>query len=235
MTESGITLLELMVVMAILALLIWAIAGGLAPTQSRLRSETGKVAGMLRFAFDRSMATGSHHRVIINLDDDTYRVERCEGKVVLRRGETAEKLAEQEKERTASAAALGTTDVDQAMAMVSEAAKQALGGGAGQAGASCEAVKGPLGRPRTMSRRGGIGISKVYVAHLEEPVDGGEVTINFFPLGYGERALVEVSDGEGDVYTIVLHSITGRVEVKNGELKKPDEYMTEDVEGKELE
>jgi prepilin-type N-terminal cleavage/methylation domain-containing protein len=235
--ERGITLLELMVVMAILGLLVWAISGGLAPNQSRLRSDAGKVAGMLRFAFDRAMATGSHHRVIINLDEDAYRVERCEGKILLRRGENAEKLAEAEaaeKERSATAQALGNSDNDQAMAMVSEAAKQALGGGAGQAGASCGPVKGPLGRARQLSRRGGITISKVYVAHLEEPVESGEVTINYFPLGYAERALVELRDNDGDVYTVVLHSVSGRVEVKAGELKKPEEYVTEDAEGKEL-
>jgi hypothetical protein len=94
-------------------------------------------------------------------------------------------------------------------------------------------VKGPLGRPKTMAKRGGIGISKVYVAHLEDPVESGEVTINFFPLGYAERALVEVRDNDGDVYTIALHAMTGRVEVKSGELKRPEEFVTEDAEGNE--
>jgi prepilin-type N-terminal cleavage/methylation domain-containing protein len=131
---AGITLLELMVVMAILGLLIWALAAGFAPTQSRLRSDAGKVAGMLRFAFDRAMATGSHHRVIINVDEETFRVERCEGKIVMRRGENAEKLAEFEKERSAAEQALSANDNDQAMAMIDKAAASALGGGAGQAG-----------------------------------------------------------------------------------------------------
>ena len=73
----------------------------------------------------------------------------------------------------------------------------------------------------------------MHVQHLEEPVTEGEVSINFFPLGHAEKALLEVADDEGTQYTVLLHGLTGRVEVRDGEVD-PDKHMRRNAAGDEV-
>jgi hypothetical protein len=48
------------------------------------------------------------------------------------------------------------------------------------------------------------------------------VTVNFFPLGYTEKAVIELSDGEGDTYAVVVHAFTGKIEIRQGRFDAED-------------
>jgi len=79
----------------------------------------------------------------------------------------------------------------------------------------------------------GISIRRVHVQHLRDPVTRGEVSIHFFPLGQAEKAMLELVDKEGEQFTVLVHGLTGRVEVVDGEVD-PDRHMRRDAAGDEV-
>lgn len=81
---------------------------------------------------------------------------------------------------------------------------------------------------------GGVAIRRVHVAHLRDPISKGEVSVHFFPLGQAEKAMIEVTDKDGDQFTVLLHGLTGRVEIRDGEID-PDKHMRRDAAGDEVE
>jgi general secretion pathway protein H len=240
--QRGMTLLEILVVLAILglvtAILVWGLgrAGKL-----ELRADAGKLAAALRQGFDRAAATGAHHRVVLDLDRETFLLERCEGKVRLRRTTDEAKAAEQEEvaaqivklkaelEAAASAPLGGAgpggvpgTAVDTPPPEATEAV--------GQAG--CAPVAGKQGKPQALHKGHQIDLKRVFVSHLEKPAEEGKVTVNFFPLGRAEKAVLEVAQG-AELFSLVVQPLTGRVQILVGEWKHPEEFVEEDATGEE--
>lgn len=211
------TIIEMMVALAIFGLLVWASVGGLARvTKSDLRADAARLAAVLRSGYDRAAATAAHHRVVLDLDEETFHLERCEGKVKLYR--TIDEAQQAEREALAAKAQSSPdAQTDQA----------ALAAGAQVGGAACGPVKGELGKPQALKRKRGMGIHRVWVGHLEQPATSGKVTVNFFPMGRAERAIVEVASDDGDVYSLLVHAITGRVEIRTGEWRRAEEFVRE--------
>jgi hypothetical protein len=77
-------------------------------------------------------------------------------------------------------------------------------------------------------------IADVYTPRLAEPLETGRGFIYFFPLGMTEAAIVHLTDKKGDtVYSLVVHPLTGRVQIKNSYVPPPLEKQFDD-EGKEI-
>ena len=47
-----------------------------------------------------------------------------------------------------------------------------------------------------------------------------------------ERAVIEISDDDGNVFSLLVHPVSGRVEVRGEELRNPGEFVGRDAEGK---
>ena len=215
--QSGITLLEILVVLGIMGLLVAALAMSLIRSpKTALREDTARLAAVLRGAYDQAAATGVHHRVLIDLDQGAYRVERCEGKVRIHRG----------KEEPPDAGPPEAPDV-------SGTTTQAIGGAAGGQISRCVPLASELGKPHPVRGGRGVKITRVFVAHLEQPMTEGTATINFFPLGYAERSVVELSNGD-DIFSVLVHPANGKVEIKDGPWHGAADYVDRDDEGKEI-
>lgn len=241
--EAGFTIIEMMVVLAILGLLLVAMsATGLIKTQNdRLREDTLEVMATLRAAFNFSTQTGTHHRVVFDLDQQAYRIEICEGPIALEKTET-EEVPDQEaiaellerpptsefdreileaaspEEATAAAAALAGVKIGTARCTLSEASSGHVDG---------------KGNQRRVDRDHGIHIDEITVEHLSEPAESGLASINFFPLGRAEKAVVHLESEEGDSFWILVHGLTGRVELKKGDFD-PDDHMRVDGAGDDI-
>ena len=61
----------------------------------------------------------------------------------------------------------------------------------------------------------------------------GRAYLYFFPDGHTERAIVRLNDGD-DFYSLVVHPLTGRVEVMTGKVDIPRDFGERDDEGKEI-
>src|SRR5437899_3098874 len=83
----GFSLIEIMVVMTILAMMMGAsVYGFRAITKSELRSSASKLAGAIRYCFDRSVTTGSYYRIVLDFDGNKYWAERSDDRMYLSRG-----------------------------------------------------------------------------------------------------------------------------------------------------
>ena len=58
----------------------------------------------------------------------------------------------------------------------------------------------------------------------------GQVAIYFFPTGSAEKAVVEITDGS-ETFTVLVHGLTGRVELKDGALRDVDDHMLRNAMG----
>src|SRR3954470_14971277 len=87
MKRRGFTLIELMIGIAIMALIMGsAIYGIRSLARTNLRSSSAKLAGAIRYCFDRSVTTGSYFRIVLDLDGNKYWAERSDDRTYLTSG-----------------------------------------------------------------------------------------------------------------------------------------------------
>jgi general secretion pathway protein H len=226
------TLIEIMVALAIVALML-----GLLPIafdkarNSSLRNDAGKLAAAMRSAYDRAAATAAHHRLVIDFDGKKFWIERCEGKVSIVRDideakaeEKAAILAQMAKPPEAAVAAIPgmaapPTGADIATAIAAPPPDVGKSLGTGEATMPCGPASGLA--PGELSDSADIVFREVHVSHLEKAADAGKVSINFFPMGRAERAIVVIGeeDDREAVMSVRLHALTGRVELVKGEIR----------------
>jgi prepilin-type N-terminal cleavage/methylation domain-containing protein len=73
---QGFTLLELMAVVAVIALIVGLVLPGLGATRSALlRSQAREIAALLELARQRAVITGKPHRVLIGVDEGMFRLD----------------------------------------------------------------------------------------------------------------------------------------------------------------
>jgi type II secretion system protein H len=238
--QSGLTLLEIMIALVVVALATAAIAATYQRLpMTMLRRDAARLAAAMRTAYDRATASGTHHRLVINLDDQSYHVEQCEGTVQMERAsnvkEEIENRKAEEEKRQQDGALLSP---EEAIAQTMSQGQQAVGGSGAKGQAMCKPIaRSALGKPQKLESHPRVVMSKVYVGHLDEPASVGQVTLTFFPIGYAERGVIELQAGaedDPDRLSIVLHPTTGRVQVIPGTWRDALDFITRDTEGKNL-
>lgn len=201
--------------------------------QSDLREDTVRVAGSLKAAYNMSTMSGSLHRLVIDLDEHTYRIEACKGTIKLRRTEKERQPEDEEDLRKLDIAQnsaipqemLNATSPEQATKIAAALSGTRVGTAECKPPALPNGDADGRGNERKLSTSRSIKFKRVFVQHLEEPATEGIVKINFFPLGYAEKAIVEVADDDNHIYSLLVHGVTGRVEFRTGELRDPDDHM----------
>jgi type II secretory pathway pseudopilin PulG len=247
--HAGLTILELMIVIAVLGLMTFFLRGGLRRlTKADLVEDAIEFSALLRRANQLAIEHGELHRVVLDLDAANpnaeerfdYVVERCQGNAALMRNE-ALRPDEEEVKRAADRGraklnqlppdALAAGDPDEAMRRTLAIAGHHV------ADRVCSpAVEGFTGDStgkkwgRALRVRDGIKFKQVWVQHRDERATKGQVAIYFFPGGTATKSVVEITDG-GEVFTVLVHGLTGRVELKDGALRDPDDHMLRNVMG----
>ncbi len=230
--QAGVTLLEIMVVLAIVGLLAVGLVYGYRRLPATvLRRDATHLAAILRSAYDRAAATGAHHRVVFDLDKGEYKVERCEGRVELRKSvdqkdEEDKKRQEEEKQKLLDQAQSGPT---QMLASVLADTGTKLG-----QTADCQPVPGEMGKVQEVTHSPEVKIARIYVRHYERPADRGQVILYFFPMGRAERSVVELAIGD-QMLSLGVHPLSGRVQVVDGQWPHPEDFVAADAEGKKAE
>ncbi len=245
--QRGMTMIEIMVVLAIMGSLMAVLLGGslLKSNAARTREGAVEVMATLRAAYNMATMTGKHHRVVFNLEEQTYHIEVCLGKQTLKKGDEEEQVDQEElgklRERMERP---DTSDINQEIVQAAspEEATEAAAALAGlRLGTSrCQAAVNTIsgqpsktGNKHKLDIERGIRIQELSVQHLNEAVDEGIVTINFFPIGSAERAVVQVGNTSGEVFSILVYGLTSRVEFREGKVEVED-HMKLDAAGDEV-
>jgi prepilin-type N-terminal cleavage/methylation domain-containing protein len=72
-TQRGFTLLEIMLVLGLVALLTGSVVVGFRSyAKSELRGGAAKLAGAIRYLFDRASTTGKVHRLVFDFEEGKY-------------------------------------------------------------------------------------------------------------------------------------------------------------------
>jgi intracellular sulfur oxidation DsrE/DsrF family protein len=236
-----VTLLELLVVLAIIAFVAMMIVNVTRRvTDSELREKAVEVVALMRQAYSLSAQTGVHHRVFLDLEQQKVRVESCPETVKLKKTDDEEEIKKELLKELADRPQTGTDLPELRDAETPEKALAAAAAlqGVRIGGARCELAKGKSSdaRGRGFERdlsKGSVKIRRVHAQHLRDPVQKGNATVNFFPLGYAEKAVVELSDEDGDVAYVVVSRLTGRIELKMGDFN-PKDYMRKNASGQDV-
>lgn len=212
---AGVTLMEIMLVVVLFAIVATGVSMGLgALYRTKLRSGAVDIASAARFAYHRAVTRSRTVRIVLDLDQHTVSVEEAHGQITL---DMSEERAED-------------TDEDNAAVDPWAAAAERLGSAqqahVGRAGFSViaeddgETIEryGPHRLPVADSAliaeaTGGnadIRITRLITPHESEPRESGKGYIYFFPGGLAEHAVVQITDGSDNVYSVEIKPLTGR-------------------------
>lgn len=216
---QAVTLLEIMVVLVILALMASGVVTGLrAVNKSDLRSACSKIVAASRFSYSRAVTQGNTVRMLFDFQKGTMAVEETDIAVALTNPESESEDDE-------------ATDVVDPWA----AAEARLSGTFKTEGHTSpfSAVSGRDGEPRDKYKAeelaDGISIRKLITPHEPEARTDGQGAIYFFPGGIGERAIVQLAQGD-TVYTVAIHPLTGAARVYNYAYE-PEDLSASDLDG----
>jgi general secretion pathway protein H len=245
--SEGFTILELMIVIAILGLAMVALRSGFrSVTNADLSEDATELAGFMRRASQLSVERGEQHRMLFDLDKGIYTVEVCQGLSTLNRNaelkpdeskvaDAKEKGKDKLRDMPEDALAVGDPD---------EATKRALAiAGHHIADRTCSVVtsgQSGLSRKNANDEReqwirkvdadAGVKFKEIWVQHMDSSVTKGQVAVYFFPNGSSEKAVIELGDSNA-TRTILVHALTGRIQEKTGKLDDIDDHMMRNALG----
>jgi general secretion pathway protein H len=221
-----------MVVILIIGLAMGSAVYGIrGMARSELRGSAAKLAGAIRYCFDRSITTGAYFRLVLDLDTNRYTAERSDERVYLVRG----KEESPGKGQALDVAALEKQQAEDDQKLQDSFSRDntvaaALEPPPKPRRAKFQSFK-DAALPEVKFKRARF--FDVYTTRQREPYVKGKAYLYFFPDGHTERALIRLSDGD-DFYTLIVHPLTGRVEVRSGRIELPRGFGEYDEEGNKV-
>ena len=253
--HRGMTILELMIVLAIIGLAaLLARTAYRNYTKADLVDNSTELAAIMKRASQLAIEHGDLYRVTIDLDKSVYVVEVCQGQLTIARNELvrADEKTKQAALETAKARMNGmppdtgepgqATDPEEAnrraLAVVGHhiADRTCAPATDSFVGVKVDATtKGkPKGWARALAADRGVKFKEIWVQHRETSVTKGQVAVYFWPNGSSEKAVIELTDGEGasaDVFTVLVDGLTARIELRDGVLRDVNDHMMRNAMG----
>ena len=215
-TNRAFTLIEVMIAMALVAMMfVGTIMGVRSLAKSDLRSSATRMAGAIRYLFDRASTTGKVHRLVLDFDTGKYWAESSNDPFIFAAGKETDEIRKKEADKLAK-----EEEVKR------EAAEKEAFFGSAQiptrympkpflpTRAKFESFGETVIKPVTL--KSSVALADIYSPRLLAPLDSGRGYLYFFPLGMTEAAVIHLTDKKREsFYTLVVHPLTGRVVVKN--------------------
>jgi prepilin-type N-terminal cleavage/methylation domain-containing protein len=238
--HNGMTVLELMIVLAILAGGAVLVRSGFRTiTKADLVENSTELAAILKRTGQLAIEKGEMHRVLFDVDKQIYAVEVCQGETTLVRNEQVRPDEEAVKRALDKGNERLRGLPTQVLSPDPETATQRALAIAGHhvAGRMCIPVDKDVSGDatgkawiRTLRAAKGIKFKEIWVQHKDDSVTRGQVAIYFFPTGTAEKAVVEITDGS-ETFSVLVHGLTGRVQLKDGALRDVNDHMLRNVLG----
>jgi general secretion pathway protein H len=204
----GVTLIEVLIVVALLALLSSAvILGSGFLGNSRLRAAASLVVSSVRMGIARANATGKPVRLVFDLDKGLVRLEQTSGQMLRKK---------EEGKSTGGGAEAATALEKEAQ---SETAKIMEGPHAPRAQFEATKEFGRGGRPLGS----GVAFRQVQTQHDGQPRTEGTAYLYFWPGGDTELASIQLRRaGEEQGLTVLVSPLTGRARIERGNVDLPE-------------
>jgi general secretion pathway protein H len=217
--QRGVTLVEILVVMAIVTLLVAGVLMGSGQLASaKLRRATTSIAAAVRVAFTRASVMSRAERIVFDFGEKTFWLEESDAPMLVQSKDVAgtggaEAVTEAEKKKAAEESdriVKGPTTPKPAFHKVDF----------GLVVADDES-KDPAVRPLPS----GIQYRSIQTTHDEEPRTEGRAYLYFWPGGLTERASIVFRKGtstdDTDALTVWISPLTGTATVKSGAVALP--------------
>lgn len=194
-STRGFTLIEVMIVIAIIAGVLAIGAPRMFNTKNQMRSAVRKMAVVTRDIRNVARLKNSTVRLVIRMSEEkghAYWVESAQGNVRL--------LSQEQEEELDKLTDLQREEMAEKNKFQPETS----------------IVKNPVTLPR------GMFFESVEYASRKDAVTEGTTYIHFFSQGLSEEAAIHLTDKKGLNWTITIHPLTGRAEVyeRNVSLKE---------------
>ena len=222
----GLTLIEVLIVMAIIALVMGAtvVGSGQLPGP-RLRHSSAMIAGAIRIGFSRAGATSKSVRLVMDFTENEIWLEEGDQPMLV-----------QSKDLTGTGGAAAATGAEK---LAIEEGSRIIKGPTAPRTAFNEidamgfAASTPGKGHKALER--GVKFREVQTGHDDQPRKEGRAYLYFWPGGQTERASIQLKMGEAndekDAITLVVAPLTGKVTVKDGAIAVPN--PTDDKEASE--
>jgi general secretion pathway protein H len=211
----GFTLIEVMIAMALVALMVVAgVIGVRSLAKSDLRSTATRMAGAIRYLFDRASTTGRVHRLVLDFDAGKYWAEVTDDAFILGAGKETEETRKREAEKIAKEQEAKRIADEKDAFFGTQIPSRYIPKPFVPKRAKFDAFREMAVKPVTL--RSSVVFADIYTPRLALPLTEGRGYVYFFPMGMTEAAVIHLSDKKGEsFYTLIVHPLTGRVSVKN--------------------
>lgn len=183
LSQKGFTLIEIMIVLAILAAVLVVGAPRLFKSNTNIKTVARQLIVLSKETRNKARLTNSTYRLVINMDpqDEKYWVERASGPRPVD-PEAYEKAKEKESERKEDAPP-PLYQIDKSL------------------------TKGEQSLPK------GLRFGSVETINMKSPITSGVAYIHFFPEGFVEASALQITDGNNLTWTLVFNPLTGQADI----------------------
>lgn len=223
----GLTLIEILMVMALVGLLLGGVVVGVsAISQTGLRSSSARVAAAVSFLSHQAVIKGRPMRLVFELGQGTWRAEslaEASGPTFLiateKQGEGEDGAPKDEEEKS------GKYESKFGPVTQNLAATLLLPNAGGRPKPAWEPLPGKALRLDPLPE--GLVFSALYTPHQTEPFVQGPAYLYFWPSGQTEHALLHISykdaaeDQTDRFFSITIDPVTGRAKVSQGRAELP--------------
>jgi general secretion pathway protein H len=222
----GVTLVEVLVVLVLIAILTSAIVMGTGGVSSaRLKGAASFIVSLSKIATTRANATGRPVRIVFDLEQNRIVLEEAVGSRLLR---------VREGEKSSGAGAQAATDAEKK----AEAEAEGFLQGARAARPNFLPTKRvELGGQNMGTGReleSGIVYKQVQTEHDEKPRTEGRAYLYFWPGGATEWASIQLQvKGKKNTLTVLVSPLTGRSQIKSGSVELPKRNMDGEISERE--
>jgi general secretion pathway protein H len=228
-SARGFTLIEILVVIALIALLGGTIVSGSGMLGgNRLRAAAGLVLTGVRLAVTRANSMGHPVRLAFDIDA---------GRLILE--ETTDRMLRvKDKDDGKTTTEGSSAGADPATEAEKESIKYADGIIKGPRAPRARFKGIPLGtaddegKGRDVGR--GIRFRSVQTEHDQKPRDKGRAYLYFWPGGGTERAVIQLErTGSDEVLSVLVSPLTGRAQIKRGKIEIQDQINDDEFDVRE--
>ena len=227
-SARGMTLLEIMIVLFILAMLA---AGSIYTmsvlTHGQLKDEARRFTSAAQYTYNQAALTNRPFRLVIDLDNQTYRTEVSDAAVVIDESSDEARQAYDEGLLPEEARMLEEQRRAERRGMFSDKDHDPFGI---SRRTSFQKADDRVLEEREL--RHGIEFEYVRTEAHRREIRNGRAVVYFYPNGMQQQAVIVMRDPSSDArITLITEPLTGRIRAYTGDYRVPDDFGEESFDG----